>query len=87
MAKRATAPVLSPEPAAPAATPPRLIPVPKWNDYHAWPPAGGMRHLIFHAQNNGFDRAFLRVGRSVLVNEGEFFAACERANAAKRKVA
>ena len=26
----------------------RLIPVTKWNDYHPWPPIGGLRHLIFY---------------------------------------
>lgn len=58
--------------------PTRLIPVPKWNDYHDWPPNGGIRHLIFHAATNGFERAFVRVGRRVLIDEEEFFAACRR---------
>jgi len=51
----------------------RLIPVPRWNDHHAWPPPGGMRHLIFYAATNGFERAFVRVGRRVLVDEAAFF--------------
>lgn len=63
------------------ATPPRLIPVPAWNQYHSWPPAGGMRHLIFNATTNGFARAFVRVGRRVLVDEAEFFRCVDRANA------
>ena len=65
---------------APAETP-RLIPVPRWNEYHDWPPPGGLRHLIFRASSNGFERAFVRVGRRVLVNEGEFFAAVAARNA------
>jgi hypothetical protein len=44
----------------------RLIPVPDWNKYHAWPPKGGLRHLIFNADTNGFKTAFKRVGRRVL---------------------
>ncbi|MBA2491852.1 MAG: hypothetical protein ACR2KU_05835 [Gammaproteobacteria bacterium] len=56
----------------------RLIPVPKWNDYHAWPPPGGLRHLIFHAEHNGFKSAFKRVGRRILVDEAAFFACVER---------
>lgn len=56
----------------------RLIPVPKWNDYHPWPPQGGIRHLIFYAENNGFKDAFKRVGRNVLVDEAAFFACVER---------
>jgi hypothetical protein len=58
----------------------RLIPVPKWNDYHPWPPAGGLRHLIFNAETNGFKSAFKRVNRSVLVDETEFFRCVERKN-------
>lgn len=58
----------------------RLIPVPKWNDYHVWPPQGGLRHLIFNQKTNGFDKAFKRVGRNVLVDEAEFFACVDRQN-------
>jgi hypothetical protein len=58
----------------------RLIPVPKWNECHGWPPQGGLRHLIFHAESNGFKSAFKRVGRRVLVDEAEFFRCVERNN-------
>lgn len=58
----------------------RLIPVPRWNDEHHWPPPGGLRHLIFHAQTNGFETAFKRVGRRVLVDEAEFFRCVEASN-------
>jgi len=51
----------------------RLIPVPKWNQYHEWPPQGGLRHLIFHAKTNGFDRVIRRVGRRILIDEAAFF--------------
>jgi hypothetical protein len=56
----------------------RYIPVANWNDYHDWPPPGGLRHLIFHAASNGFEAAFKRVGRRVLVDEMEFFRCIER---------
>lgn len=56
----------------------RLIPVPKWNDYHDWPPQGGLRHLIFNADTNGFASAFKRVGRRVLVDESAFFACVDQ---------
>lgn len=56
-----------------ASTLPRLIPVPKWNDHHQWPPQGGLRHLIFHAKTNGFDRVIRRAGRRVLIDEQAFF--------------
>ncbi len=58
----------------------RLIPVPDWNKYHPWPPIGGLRHLIFYAETNGFRTAFKRIGRRVLVNEAEFFRCVESAN-------
>lgn len=64
--------------AANDSTPTRLIPVPNWNDYHDWPPPGGLRYLIFHADTNGFAPAFKRVGRRVLVDEAEFFRCIER---------
>ncbi len=51
----------------------RLIPVSKWSDFHPWPPVGGLRHLIFNAKTNGFDRVIRRVGRRVLVDEAAFF--------------
>jgi hypothetical protein len=53
--------------------PPTLIPVPKWNNHHEWPPPGGLRHLIFYAKTNGFDRVIRRVGRRVLIDEEKFF--------------
>ena len=52
----------------------RLIPVPKWNLYHEWPPQGGLRHLIFYASTNGFHAVIRRVGRRVLIDEAAFFA-------------
>lgn len=54
-------------------SPPKLIPVPKWNLYHDWPPQGGLRHLIFYAKTNGFDRVIKRAGRRVLIDESAFF--------------
>ena len=56
----------------------RLIPVNDWNQHHVWPPAGGLRHLIFHAKRNGFDAVVRRVGRRVLINEAEFFRWVEK---------
>lgn len=63
----------------------RLIPVTEWNHYHAWPPIGGLRHLIFYEATNGFASAFKRVGRRVLIDEAEFFACIERQNSGENK--
>jgi len=51
----------------------RLIPVTKWNKYHAWPPIGGLRYLIFNSKANGFEQCLRRVGRTVLIDERGFF--------------
>ena len=51
----------------------RLIPVTKWNNFHSWPPIGGLRHLIFYEKKNGFDSCVVRVGRRVLIDESAFF--------------
>ena len=59
----------------------RLIPVPEWNAHHPWPPAGGLRHLIFNAEKNGFDQVLRRVGRRVLIDEAAFFSWVEKQGA------
>lgn len=51
----------------------RLIPVPRWPEFHEWPPIGGLRHLIFNAKRNGFGKVVKRCGRRVLVDEQAFF--------------
>jgi len=62
---------------------PNIIPVPQWNKYYPWPPPGGMRHLIFHAETNGFAHAFFRVGRSVLVDADCFWSIAKKQGGAK----
>jgi hypothetical protein len=56
----------------------RLIPVTKWPEHHAWPPIGGLRHLIFHADSNGFNSVVRRVAGRVLIDESAFFTWAER---------
>lgn len=51
----------------------RLIPLTQWPEYHPWPPLGGLRHLVFNATSNGFDKCIRRVGRRVLIDEAAFF--------------
>jgi hypothetical protein len=50
-----------------------LVPVNKWPERHPWPPIGGLRHLIFHANTNGFNKVVRRAGRRVLIDEAAFF--------------
>ena len=56
----------------------RLIPLTAWPQFHPWPSVSGLRHLRFYCASNGFAKAFKTVGRRVLVDENEFFAAIER---------
>jgi hypothetical protein len=58
----------------------RLIPVPDWNKYHAWPPLGGLRWMIFNAKDNGFDAVVRRCRRRVLIDEAAFFRWVESQN-------
>jgi hypothetical protein len=51
----------------------RLIPVTRWKEFHPWPSDGGLRHLVFNAKTNGFDKVVRRVGRRVLIDEDAFF--------------
>ena len=62
--------------------PPKLIPATEWAAHHSWPPLGGLRHLIFHADTNGFNKVIKRVGRRVLIDEAAFFEWVERQNKA-----
>ncbi len=58
----------------------RLIKMSKWNDFHPWPPIGGLRHLAFNAKINGFDKVIKRCGRTVLIDEDAFFVWVEEQN-------
>ena len=57
-----------------------LITVKDWGLHHNWPPIGGMRHLIFNKNTNGFDKAFKKVGSRVLIDEDAFFRCVEKQN-------
>jgi len=57
----------------------KLYPLADWP--HPWPPLGGLRHLIFHAETNGFKQVIKRVGRRVLIDEAAFFRWVEKNNA------
>lgn len=64
--------------------PPKLIPASRWNAFHPWPPIGGLRHLIFFAALNGFDKVVKRAGRRVLIDEAAFFEWVERQQAGNK---
>lgn len=58
-----------------------LYPINKWP--HPWPPAGGLRHLVFHSKTNGFDKVVKRVGKKVLIDEKAFFEWVQEQNKVK----
>ncbi len=51
-----------------------FLTVRQWTEQEPWPPLGGLRHLIFHAKQNGFDAVIRRVGRTVLIDRTKFLA-------------
>ena len=63
----------------------RLIPVTDWPKFHAWPPVGGLRHIIFNADKNELGPAIKRVGRRVLIDEQKFFEIVESQNSGVAK--
>lgn len=65
----------------------RIIPLVRWNEYHPWPPVGGLRHLVFHSKTNGFEKVIKRCGRRILIDEGKFFEFIETKNGKEPKEA
>ena len=60
----------------------KIIPLTDWNKYHSYPPIGGLRHLVFHANTNGFDKCIRRIGRRVLIDEAAYFQWVDEQNQA-----
>ena len=58
-------------------SPLRYLTVADWPKHFAWPPQGGLRHIIFHAETNGFASAIKRVGRRVLIDADRFWEIVE----------
>ena len=56
----------------------RVIPLTEWPKHHSWPPIGGLRHLVFYAHKNGFDKVIRGAGRRVLIDEQAFFEWLEK---------
>ncbi len=63
-----------------ASTDRKLIPVTQWNEHHPWPPQGGLRHLIFNCEKNGFKKVIRRANRRILLDEAAFFAWMDEQN-------
>lgn len=61
----------------------RLIPLTQWEKFHPWPTVGGLRHLAFNRDKNGFGPAFVKIGRKLLVDEARFFEIAREIGAGK----
>lgn len=62
----------------------RFIPLTEWPKHHSWPPIGGLRHLVFYADENGFDKVIRRAGRRVLIDEQAFFQWLDEQNGGRK---
>lgn len=51
----------------------KYIPIGSWNDEHKWPSESRLRYLVFNAEKHGFSDVVKRVGKSVLIDEENFF--------------
>jgi hypothetical protein len=61
--------------------PTRLLTIKNFVEEHkSFASHGGIRHLIFHSESNGFKSAFKRIGSRVLIDENEFFKCVENLN-------
>lgn len=50
----------------------RLYTPRQWAEEKEWPPIGGLRHLIYNSDHNGFDKVFLKVRNRILISEKAF---------------
>lgn len=51
----------------------RYILVTDWQKFHSWPSTDSLRQLVFYAKKRGLEKAVIRVGTRILINERAFF--------------
>lgn len=51
----------------------RLIPLPRWNEYHQYPSIPALRNMVFNEKFNGASIWIKRVGKRILIDEKVFF--------------
>lgn len=56
----------------------KMLTVKQFVEKHPWPTESALRAIILDAPTNGFSKAFVRVGRRVLVKEKVFWEAIDR---------
>lgn len=62
----------------------RLIPIPKFNDYHPDPSPAALRWLVF-TNKDGFESCVVRRGRRVLIDEAAYFEWLNKQNEKSRR--
>lgn len=63
--------------------PTRLLTINNFAEEHkSFATRGGLRHIVFHSQKNGFKTAIKRIGSRVLIDENEFFKCVNEINEA-----
>lgn len=58
----------------------RLLSIEQFCIQHPSFSPGGIRHLVFNAHKNGFNKCIRRIGRRVLIDEAAFFSWVEMQN-------
>lgn len=62
----------------------RLIPIPKFNDYHPDPSPAALRWLVF-TNKDGFESCVVRRGKRVLIDEAAYFEWLDKQNEKARR--
>ena len=57
-----------------------LSTIQQFHEKYPWKSEAGLRWQRFNCDTNGFDHAFITIGRRVLIDEDEYFAAVARQN-------
>ena len=52
----------------------------EWNKYYSYPKLSTLRHLVFHAETNGFKKVVRRINSRVLIKVSAFFDWIEEQN-------
>jgi hypothetical protein len=66
---------------------PNLLTIAQFSEKHRAFTVASLRWLRFNQETRGFARAFLTVGRRVLIDEGKFFYAIEQQNRSQESAA
>jgi hypothetical protein len=57
---------------------PRYVLLVDWNRKYDWPTQGALRYLMQYRATNGFESAFVKIGRRVVIDEAKFFECVAR---------